>query len=319
MDKPSLTIISEKWCDLNPQSTPSINFNTIYKTALSSNLFSSIQYLHLEDIYNQYYIHIDNYLLNQKLHKQTDLYYISWIGSHELNPTNRSLTKIPGKKVFNWPDLVWPWIYQCLDQTNEAATFHTAYDTFNYEGISNYITPKKLYLFGTPQDPTLFYKQEPKDIDVLFSGAEYPDRKPYIDKLRSLPKEIKTYIGTGQRINALTVEDYAGLVRRAKIVVNLPMSPTGINTIKGRVFEALASKALLLELKNEGTEVLFKPNEHYIEFTNEDEMVGKIKYSLEHYMDMPSIADAGYYYYLQNYSAQVYWSNILKTAGLNEQ
>jgi spore maturation protein CgeB len=201
-----------------------------------------------------------------------------------------------------------------LNRTNEAANYHLSYDTYNTEVINEHIYPKKLYLFGTPQDPDIFH-DDTKELDVCFSGTIYEARKPYFEKLKALRTDssLKLYLHEGQRVQNISADSYAENMRKSRINIDLPFSPNGTVTIKGRVYEALACNSLLLEYKNLEIEKMFKDGEHYVSFTSPEDMLDKISYFLKNTEEAEGIAKNGYNYYNTNYSPKVFWKRVVET------
>ena len=308
-----LLIISEKWCDLNPNSTRSTSHTTIYKTALASGCFKEIQHIFLEDIYTENpRRHIDDYLIDNQSKLDADLIVVSYIGNHPCNPTSRSLSRFKGKKVFIWPDTGWDWLLDAMSRTNLCACFHLSYDTYNTNWINERISPKRMYLLGTPQDPELFYPDKDKDYLFMFSGTIYPSRTKYYEKLKEVSNlgMLRGFLHTGQRVDNITVEEYAKNLRKSYIVINIPTSTNDTITIKGRVFEAMASNCTLLELKNNETSKMFRPEEHYMEYSDENELVHKL--TGLYVRNLQEIATAGHEFYMKNYSSIPYWNKVIE-------
>jgi len=156
-----------------------------------------------------------------------------------------------------------------------------------------------------PQDDQLFRPVE-QDIPVRFIGSIYPDRASFLDG-------VKTNIlkAGGQRGNKLTTYEYADLVRRSKISINFAGSPCQTYTqCKGRVYEILASKGLLLESKNKSTSGVFTPGIDYVEFSSVEELDSLIEYYLNNENERIKITESGFTTY-QKYTSKKFWDLIL--------
>lgn len=126
----------------------------------------------------------------------------------------------------------------------------------------------------------------PRDLDAAFIGQLFghgSERRRIVERLAGTCRvnEQRYY-----RQNEIP-EVY----NRAKIVVNLPAGDD-LNT---RFFEALFCGALLLTRRNaSGQEDLFQENVHYVGFSDEKELFGKVDYYLRHESERARIARAGF-------------------------
>lgn len=300
-----MCIVSEKWVDANPKLPRSTTESNVYKTAIESGLFSTVTHLYLDECIYTTGVHIDNVLVGTNY----DVYFFSFIGNSLLNPTALSLKSLKGKKIFLWPDTVWPWIFDNLKKVNEYADLHTSHD-FPSEEVKTFISPKKIVTLGTPQDPTLFTYSCVKDIDVSFIGTMYGTRPAFIKAIEKTVG-ISSYIGQGSRVTGMSLSEYASIMKRSKIVINLTMSPAGKQQLKGRSFEAMACNSLLLEENNNETSKCFSKFEDYDVFDTPESLVGNILYYLQHEDKRKQIALNGHVKYMKEYSAVPYWKNML--------
>ena len=148
-------------------------------------------------------------------------------------------------------------------------------------------------------------------INASFLGSpRYEERQRYLTSL--LTGGVEIFIGGGQREEGLSANQYAENIRKSKISLNFPAGPDGYDQCKGRVWEILATKTLLLERANEATKNYLKPNVHYVEFTNEQDLKEKIAYYLENDKEREDIAQKGYEEYKKKYTSDVFWTKIMK-------
>jgi len=148
-------------------------------------------------------------------------------------------------------------------------------------------------------------------LESSFLGSpRYPERQKFLTHL--LTSGAKVFIGGGQREEGLTPMKYAELMRNSKISINFPQGPDGYDQCKGRVWEILASKSLLLERKNNATAALLTEGVHYIEFTDEEDLAAKIDYYLENDGEREHIAEKGYQRFKEAFTAKVFWNTIME-------
>ena len=164
------------------------------------------------------------------------------------------------------------------------------------------------------KDETLYHPLQDtatQQIPVSFLGSvRYPERQKYLQHL--INTKTPLYVDGGQREKGLSPMRYAELMRHSKISLNFPEGPEGNDQCKGRVWEILASKSLLLERKNTPIQNFLKPNVHYVEFDNEEDLVEKIQYYLDNENEREYIVNKGYNLYKKKYNATTFWSNIMK-------
>lgn len=155
-----------------------------------------------------------------------------------------------------------------------------------------------------------------RNIDILFVGrkAKNQSRSIYINKLLKDGFNLKVF-GPGYK-KTLSFKEYKKLYSKTKIALNF----TGVNKnpnlkflkhSRGRALEVLAFGCLLLEENNKSTNLLFKKNKHFIQFSNYKNLKSQLRYYLLNFDKYGSkIASAGQKHYLNNYSPKIMWDKI---------
>jgi len=124
-----------------------------------------------------------------------------------------------------------------------------------------------------------------RDIDVAYVGSLNPgEGMRRVELLGKVAKAFPNHV-IGKQWPAEMAETYA----RAKIVVNAAYN----NDLNMRVFEGLASGALLITDMAEGLEDLFEDGKHLVIYRDDEELCGLIQYYLEHPEERMAIAKAG--------------------------
>jgi hypothetical protein len=158
-----------------------------------------------------------------------------------------------------------------------------------------------------------FSSDDERPIDVSFIGsvANDPDRKRALGALAAAGIDVTR--GGGQAEAALSMEDYAAILRHSKIVLNFarPVFEHPVFQCKGRTIEATLSGALLFEQANPETARWLTPNVHYVAFENERDLVTKVGRFLANGAERLTIAHAGRLHAEKNLSAHAYWRRIL--------
>ena len=108
-----------------------------------------------------------------------------------------------------------------------------------------------------------------RDIDVLFAGTVTPERREFLAELRKLlPETVKFVVK-----EFVWEEEYAGLMSRAKIVLN-PIRPEMKNGANLRMFEIPAFGAL--ELGSYGKKEWLTPGKEMLVYKDAEEAAGLI-------------------------------------------
>ena len=169
-----------------------------------------------------------------------------------------------------------------------------------------------------------FHNDEPKDIDLVFSGT-------FSTGLRALwlPFTIRT--ARKERLNAritvherkkneaLNEDEYWRDTRHAKIALNFSSrsySGQPVKALTGRVWQVIASGALLLEEDDEDIKTFFVPFIHYVPFRTVGELSMFISFFAKNESYRRRIADSGEQWLSENYSNELIWSMIISRLNL---
>lgn len=205
---------------------------------------------------------------------------------------------------FMWPDTGYEWAQTKIRQLKDYTHISWAGEEVDL-GVRNH-----KFLF-TPEDDTLYFP-DTKEYELSFVGSinGYRERYYYLHNL--LNNNIKVKVCGGQREGKLTPEQYAYVIRRSKINLNFPESPSGIDQFKGRCLETIASKSLLLSRKSSVTSRYLKNEFDFLEFENLEDLYSKIKYLSENPKQLEYISENGFNTYKTKYSSKIFWEETLK-------
>ncbi|WP_172822796.1 glycosyltransferase [Paramagnetospirillum marisnigri] len=156
-----------------------------------------------------------------------------------------------------------------------------------------------------------------RDLGLLFLGSNtYGVRNMLLSVL--LTEDIPFTAITGE-VRAAQVPDldaYAGLLRRARAVLNVAAHSRTEFLITGRVFEAMACGAVLIEQDNAATAALFTPWRHYLPWTNVDDIVQLCRF-VERNPDVARRMAAEARSWLdRHYDCRRFWSAVLNQSPL---
>lgn len=308
-----ILFITEKWCDGNPSMGLTNNYHNLFSSLNNSGLDVEFAIIHIDEyamVKNQ---HVDNIIPKTCDTYKPDLTIFSFLGTSPLNPTMKSMEYLKSKNskiLMMWPDVSETCGIPQIREFKDVANLHVCWGSEN--NVPADVKAKILWLWA-PQDEKLYYplEFEEQGITASFLGSmRYKERQEYIQFL--LNKNMDITVAGGQRENRLDATDYAGIMRRSKMGINFPWSPFGFDQCKGRVWEILASRSLLLERENIATRRHLKPDEHYVEYSSPQDLALKIEYYLNNEEERRQIATNGYNEYLKNFSSKVFWTTVLE-------
>ncbi|MFZ3059419.1 MAG: glycosyltransferase [Candidatus Methanoperedens sp.] len=187
-------------------------------------------------------------------------------------------------------------------------------DIANYVGIKNSVSDKyadnSKIIHGYPAvNPIDFYDQNiERDIDVSFWGSIplNSKREEYLTFLRDNGINVCT------RLHKVSVKEYANILNRSKISLNICHDDKEDGKIKGRVFEIVACKSLLLDDGKSGTEKFFDVDKDFVRFRNKEDLLEKIKFYLQHKEQRNFKVQSAYDKINDIYNAKNMWGDFIE-------
>ena len=165
-----------------------------------------------------------------------------------------------------------------------------------------------------PKDPRVFNTDNRlRDIDAVFSGSYGLGREERQKALQYLlDNQVKLVVGGSEGRDHFTTEEYADRYKRAKIALSFSKAH-GMNVVNARPFESMLCGAMLLEQSSPELAKLYTPGVDYISWTDEVDLLSKVRYYLIHDDERTLIATNGRTKTEQLYSAKVFWTQCLKS------
>lgn len=305
-----ILFITNKW--LNEYNSPTASqYDNIVYTFAKDVPECEYDILSLDESAFIYSQHIDTAIKRYCSHFNFDIVIIIRLGISELNPTIECIQYLKdlGKYVcFFWLDTN-PWDVEYQRQYKDLIDLNVSWDVPSHNG-QLYKNPDSNQLsLWTPESNLVFYPSE-QVIPVSFVGSlRYNKRAEYISFAKSQIPELK--LAGGQREDNLSTFSYGEIIRSSKININFPQHGMGYEQSKGRVFQAIASKSLLLENANASTRSVLTPNKDYVEFDTKEDLCDKIKYYLSHEKEREIIASQGHETYLKKYTSKIFWQTVM--------
>lgn len=171
----------------------------------------------------------------------------------------------------------------------------------------------KLVWAAFPVNSARYHAREPKDISANFVGSAVGPRAFLVAAAASLRLPNAYFLVHKRKRGALTLEDYAALMRRSQIVLNF--SAPYPARITGRSWQALHCGALLLEEANDLISAYFAPYVHYVPFRSASELRRLLKYFAANPGRASSIADRGAAWVRERYGELDVWAGIVSRLG----
>lgn len=166
-----------------------------------------------------------------------------------------------------------------------------------------------------------FYPSSKKEKDLSFSGSGNISRYVYLAFAKSFSRKkgyaFALYVHNHDSF-ALSPDAYCRLVRGSRAVLNLSARPApNVRAITARVREAIASKSLLIEEKNDSITSIYTPYLHFIPFDSKKELGIAIDFSVNCGELVDNITEAAYKKYRLEYSSKAGWNRIARLCGIS--
>lgn len=303
----------DKNCSMRPELGRSTHHIHLLSTFDECQPDFNVHTLHYDESALIYGRHIDQILVPYCRTFKINYCFICFNGESEWNPSQNQIKRLKDELGIK--------IIVCYSDTN-ACDIEYQNKLKGIVDLSISIDyPKKdgrdlategILRLWTPQSQNLYFPQE-QDINVSFVGSpRYEDRALYVNQLK---EKVPGFFTTGgQRECRLSFEKYASYIRRSKIGINFSGNPSNFqySQLKGRVFEIIGSRSLLLEEKNLSTRDFFTPGIDYVEFENILDLIEKIDYYRRNEGERLKIAESGYNKFKKNWTAAKFWQKVME-------
>ena len=319
--RPLFLVLRNKYCDGLEQYGPSNEEHDISSPLRSADVADTVEYHY--DLDHSAGLFGDSKLVSLVSRIRPDLIILG-----NYYPFDKRFPQLEVLKAIRWKcgiPMVALWADSYGDLKIEASAAMSGVVDLNIlydsEFLADHFPDKQNYLcLWSPRDFCVFFPGNgPRDISVSFAGStgSYRDvRKPFLSYLEEL--NLPIYRAGGQREQLISVEEYAGILRRSKISLNFSYGAGGLHQLKGRVFEVMFSGALLLESENTEITRYFTPMVDYVPFDSKEDLSDKVRYYLQHEDERQQIALNGYTKATKQYNHEEFWSRVLaKAADLN--
>lgn len=325
-ERPHILIVTERWCDYKEEVGLSNGEHNIIGSLQASRLAT------IDVIYHDYYMKryqhsCDLAIVQRCIDSKPDMVFYSRCYENTVNCCPKWETFGIVKNILKIPIItIWWEAFDDIQKYDEYIDLNVVLQSV-YTKDPN-IDKTKTILMWTPQDSRIYNNSDEnnrnkknRDINISFVGSvampHCTDRRSGIDTLRS--NGIDIYVNGGQREHKLSVEEYASIFKRSKISVNFAGAGTNIYHAKGRIFESTLCGSMLLESENPETSLWFEPNIDYIPFKDNEDLVRKARFYIEHEKERLEIVKNGYEKVTEKYNDKKFWVTIFDKIGIGKK
>jgi Glycosyl transferases group 1 len=179
--------------------------------------------------------------------------------------------------------------------------------------------PEKLCWAGAPVNERSFFPDASKELDISFVGT-------YVSGLRPFWLTVALQISHRLRLKhrllphkreagvALSMDRYAAVLRRSRMVLNFSTRLGPIKMMTGRSWQATTAGTVLLEEDNRFTSAYFVPFVHYVPFASRGELAYAIEFFSRNPAEAARIGEAASAFCRERYSAKEVWSQLIGAA-----
>lgn len=179
--------------------------------------------------------------------------------------------------------------------------------------------PEKLFWSAYPVNERNFFQDPVKEYDISFVGTYVSGLRPF---WLTIALQIANKLNLQHRLLphkraagvALTMKDYAMVLRQTKMVLNFSTRIAGIKMMTGRTWQAMTAGTVLLEEENVFISAYFVPFVHYIPFSTRDELAYAIEFFSRNPASAKRIGDAASVFCKNRYSSKAVWSRMIAAA-----
>ncbi len=179
--------------------------------------------------------------------------------------------------------------------------------------------PEKLCWAGYPVNERNFFCDPDKQLDISFVGTYVSALRPFwltvaLQIARSLNLKQRLLPHKREAAVALTMDEYATVVRQSRMVLNFSTRLGPLKMMTGRTWQAMTAGTVLLEEDNRFTAAYFVPFVHFVPFATRDELAYAIEFFSRNPASAQRIGDAASAFCRSHYSAKAIWAQLLGAA-----
>jgi len=165
-------------------------------------------------------------------------------------------------------------------------------------------------------EPT-FVPGEIRDIDLSYSGSDTRQRRMFVDTAAGAGLRTECIIHDRTREKAPTIEGFARLLGRSKLVFNNGWLNCNDSIITGRVAETVLAGAVLIQEIGAPLDDYLVPFVHYIPVANLAQFVAYCRVLVEDQARRDAIARNAREFWLEHYASRRFWQRVAKACALS--
>lgn len=180
-------------------------------------------------------------------------------------------------------------------------------------------SPEKLHWDAWLVNERNFFPDPHKELDISFVGTHTSALRPFwlsVALLAAKQLHLKQRLMPHRREAgvALTIEDYARVLRRSRMVLNFSSRYGSYKMMTGRTWQAMTAGVVLLDEENRFTPFYFVPFIHYIPYSTRSELEFAMRFFARNDEFARKIGASASAFCREHYSSEAIWSRLLGAA-----
>lgn len=248
--------------------------------------------------------------------------------AENITPETVSAIKKTGAVTANWfTDFISHW--EIIKKISPVYDYFFSPDPLVLKKLAELGLTNCFYLpFAVEATPnSTDFEDDIRIYDISFVGSYNPNtwkqREALLSAVADLGLNIwgpKTWLKTSLKNNyrgEVSGQEMKDIYLQSKIAIDIPWDNYPADGISMRPTEVMATGACLFmyDIRSDMAR-LFKKNEEYVSFLNQQSLQEKIKYFLDHQDERKNIALAGYQETLKNHTHEIRMKQMLEMMGL---
>nr|WP_144428450.1 hypothetical protein [Azospirillum thiophilum] len=184
--------------------------------------------------------------------------------------------------------------------------------TMNETSLQTYGKRNVMTIPSIPLSESLLKESDSKDIPISCIGSANRNRDAWLRPFQALGVKIFASLHDRTKENAPNSEKYRDIMGRSKIIFNNGVVSPLVHIQTGRFYEAIMSKAVVLEEVGSPAYKYFSEYVHYIPVANIDQAISFSQFLLENEDWRSMIANSAKDYWNKYYATTLFWESLIR-------
>ena len=184
--------------------------------------------------------------------------------------------------------------------------------TMNETSLQTYGKRNVMTVPSIPFSESLVKSSDKKDINISCVGSANRNRDVWLRPFQALGMKIFVSLHDRTKENAPNSEKYMDIMGRSKVIFNNGVVSPLVSIQTGRFYEAIISKAVVLEEVGSPACKYFSEYVHYIPVSNIDQAISFSQFLLENEDWRSIIANSAKDYWDKHYATPLFWESLVR-------